>query len=62
VNNIQVPSNETVTVENGDIVLFGMQETFRVDYESLVFCCSGMTLEEKKALKLSVKKLGCYVF
>jgi pSer/pThr/pTyr-binding forkhead associated (FHA) protein len=29
VNNIQVPSNETVTVENGDIVLFGMQETFR---------------------------------
>ena len=33
---------------------------YRVGYESLVFCCSGMTLEEKKALKSSVKRLGCH--
>ena len=28
-NNIQVVGNGTVTLDNGDIVLFGMQETFR---------------------------------
>ncbi|XP_062522487.1 nibrin-like [Corticium candelabrum] len=58
VNDRQLAANETVAIHNGDVVMFGMQGSFKVGFEQLVFCCSGMLVEEKRALKPIVNKLG----